>query len=798
MRTLKYAWRFLMRSKSYTIINLLGLAFSLACSIILIRYIHRELTVDAHSVDPEHIIIPLRDMEGNIHPGSLQQDWTEADSVYILDHQIVEQCRLMLQQRDNVVYENSNYAMNIAAVDSTFFHFFHYPIVAGEASLEAPNDAIITQHYARNIFGKENPIGKVLEYYGKNITIKGVIGELDCKSLLQFDILVSYRLIERWQRMDISLMRILPGVNLDKINKISNVYRKDKRGNRIRWKFIAWKDLYWENSIGHDDDYDSIMQFGNRTHLYILSGVTILLLLVGILNFINIYMVFMMKRSKEYGVKKVFGLQRLPLFLQIWMENQLLAFAALLTAWLLIEATQVPVSRLMNEQISYSAFDWKLSLGFIILLPLVTSIYPYIRYNYLPPIVSIRSITSNRHAITVRMTFLFFQYVITILLLILSFYFGKQLHFLLNTSPGYRTERILRAELLHENKNYLRSETEEKRNERFARQDRIKQLLNECPHIEMWMSSHYSILRGSSICMLLNDQDTRQPMLTLFPSPQFFQLYDLKVLEGEIPQKFEGWSDYKMVLNKAAMKAMGYTRLEDAFVRSESPLWISVSEKGEMEEGGTKLMPVVAVIDDYYPSHLTEGIKPMAFVVGPSSGNSDFLIAVSPDKEKEVIEYLKKTEKEIYNTEDFTYTWLTDEVHKLYAQDRQTANIYFVFALIAIIISCLGLFGLSLFDIRQRYREIAIRKVNGAGMKDLYLLLFRKYIKVIGCAFVLAVPLAHYLIYMYTQDFVLKTPIGIGIYLAVLAIISFISSSTVIWQIHKAAQIDPAKIIRSE
>ena len=798
MKTLKYAWRFLMRSKSYTIINLLGLAFSLACSIILMRYIHRELTVDAHSVDPEHIIIPIRDIEGNLHPGSLQQGWSETDSVYIPDHQIVEQCRLMLQQRDNVVYENSNYAMNIAAVDSTFFHFFHYPVAAGEVHLDAPGDAIITQRYARNIFGKENPIGKVLEYYGKNITIKGVIGELGCKSLLRFDLLVSYRLVEHWQRMDISLMRILPGVDLDKINKASNVYRKDKRGNRIRWEFITWKNLYWRNSIGHDDDYDSIMQFGNRTHLYILSGVTILLLLVGILNFINIYMVFMMKRSKEYGVKKVFGLQRLPLFLQIWIENLLLAFAALLTAWLLIEATQVPVSRLMNEQISYSAFDWQLSLGFIILLPLVTSIYPYIRYNYLPPIVSIRSITSNRHAITVRMTFLFFQYIITILLLILSFYFGKQLHFLLNTSPGYRTERILRAELLHENKNYLRSDTEEKRNERFARQDRIKQLLNECPHIEMWMNSHYSILRGGSICMLLNDQDTRQPMLTLFPSPQFFQLYDLKVLEGEIPQKFEGWSDYKMVLNKAAMKAMGYTRLEDAFVRSESPLWISVSEKGEMEEGGTKLMPVVAVIDDYYPSHLTEGIKPMAFVVGPSSGNSDFLIAISPDKEKEVIEYLKKTEKEIYNTEDFTYTWLTDEVHKLYAQDRQTANIYFVFALIAIIISCLGLFGLSLFDIRQRYREIAIRKVNGAGMKDLYLLLFRKYIKVIGCAFVLAIPLAYYLIYMYTRDFVLKIPVDIGIYLAVLAIISFISSSTLIWQIHKAAQIDPAKIIRSE
>lgn len=798
MKTLKYAWRFLMRSKSYTIINLLGLSFSLACCIILMRYIHREITVDSHCVDPEHIIIPLRDIEGNIHPGSLQQGWSETDSVYIPDNYIVEQCKLMVQQRDNVVYENSNYAMNIVAVDSTFFHFFRYPIVAGEACLDAPGDAIITQHYARRMFGKENPIGKVLEYYGKSVTIRGVAGEPKCKTLLQFDILVSYRLIESWQRMDITLMRTLPSLNLDKVNKISNVYKKDSRGNNIRWEFISWKEFYWRNVFGHNASYDSIMQFGSRTHLYILSGVTILLLLVGILNFINIYMVFMMKRSKEYGIKKVFGLQRLPLFLQIWMENQLLAIAALLTAWLLVEATQIPVSRLMNEQIGYAAFDWQLSLGFLLLLPLATSIYPYIKYNYLPPIVTIRSIASNRHTITIRMAFLFFQYVITILLLVLSLYFGKQLNFLLNTPPGYRTEGILRAELLHENKNRLRSETEEIRNERFTRQNRIKQLLDECPHIDKWTNSHYSILRGNSICTLLNDKDTHQAMLILFPSHKFFQIYDLKVLEGEIPQKFEGWGDYKMVLNKSAMKAMGYTQLEDAFVRSESPLWVTVSEKGEMEEGGTKLMPVVAVIDDYYPKHLTEGVKPMAFLIGQESGSSDFLIATKPGKEKEVMEYLKKIEKEMYNTEEFTYSWLNDEVHELYAEDRETATIYSVFALIAITISCLGLFGLSLFDIRQRYREIAIRKVNGAGIKDLYLMLFRKYIKVISGAFLLAIPISYYLIYMYTRNFIMKTTLSIDIYLTALLTVLLISWGTLIWQIHKAAQIDPAKIIKSE
>ena len=791
MKTLKYAWRFLMRSKSYTIINLLGLAFSLACCIILMRYIHRELTVDSHCIDPEHIVIPLRDIEGNIFPGNLQQDGVGADSVYIPENSIIEQCRIIVQQHDNVVYDRSSYTMNVLAVDSTFFHFFQYPIVAGTAGLEAPDDAVITRHYARRIFGKENPVGKVMEFNGKSVIIRGVVDEAECKALLQFDLLVSFRLMESWRRMYMSLMRVLPSVNPDAVNSTSNVYRKDSRGSMIRWKFVNWKQFYWDNSITHHQDYDAIMQFGNRTHLYILSGVAMLLLLVGILNFINIYMVFMMKRSKEYGVKKVFGLQRLPLFLQIWMENQLLAVAALLSAWLVVEATQIPVSRFMNETMEYSAFDWQLSLGFLLLLPLVTSVYPYLKYNYIPPIISIRSIATNRHSITVRMTFLFVQYVITALLLILSLYFGKQLDFLLNTPTGYRTESILRAGLLHENKINPGPD-------RVSRQKQIKQRLNECPHIEMWMNGYYTILRGGGVNILLNDKDTRQSMITLFISPQFFQLYDLKVLEGEIPQKFDGWNDYRIVLNKTAMQTMGYTQLKDAFVRSETPLWTVQNQDGQMEEGGTRLMPVMAVIDDYYPGHLTEGTKPMAFIVGRAGFGDDYLIAIAPGKKKEVMEYLKKIEKEIYNTEDFTYSWLADEVHELYSEDRETANIYSVFALIAIIISCLGLFGLSLFDVRQRYREIAIRKVNGAGMKDLYLLLFRKYIKVIGSAFVLAVPLSYYLIYMYTRNFIMKAPVGIGIYVIALLVILIISLGTLMWQIHKAALIDPAKIIKTE
>jgi ABC-type antimicrobial peptide transport system permease subunit len=141
---------------------------------------------------------------------------------------------------------------------------------------------------------------------------------------------------------------------------------------------------------------------------------------------------------------------------------------------------------------------------------------------------------------------------------------------------------------------------------------------------------------------------------------------------------------------------------------------------------------------------------------------------------------------------------MDDEVEALYKEDRKVATIYTIFALIAIAISCLGLFGISLFDIRQRYREIGIRKVNGAKIKDLYRLLFRKYVVVLVAAFVVSIPIAYYLITLYTQDFVVKAPIGIGIFIIALLVVSIISLGTLFWQVHKAANINPADVVKSE
>lgn len=348
MRTLYYlkmAVRFLMRARSYTIINLLGLAFSLACSIILIRYIHRELTVDANCVDAETVVVPLADIYSNWCPSARMY----MDSVYLADEQVTERCLVVPNERTHIVYENRTYNADILAVDSTFFRFFTYPVVVGTTMMQGEHVAILTRKFAEQLFGRENPLGKVLVYDGTSVVVQGVIDSPSNKTVWQFDVLLS-RGLQDWNRMNIEMVRVLPGTDLNAINKVSGIYRDTKYSGPMRYRFIPWKQFYFDSSIIAEK---SLMNHGDRSYLLILSGVIILLLAVGILNFINLYMVMLMKRSHEYGIKKVLGLGRSSLFVEIWLENFVLVFASLFVAWVLIEVTSVPVERLLGEQIDY-------------------------------------------------------------------------------------------------------------------------------------------------------------------------------------------------------------------------------------------------------------------------------------------------------------------------------------------------------------------------------------------------------------------------------------------------------------
>lgn len=789
MKTLKYSWRFLMRSKSYTIINLLGLACSLACSIILMRYIHRELTVDTHCIDREHVYAICTNTEGNRGLSGLKQ--YNYDTISI-DNRFVEAMATYIPlEKDYVISGTNRIPARCLVTDSVFFQLFHYPIVQGKLSLTTPQSALLTEKYARKIFGNENPIGKILRYSnGKDITIEGIVGEPECKTTINFDIILSSKLSQHWERMNTELYRFLPGTDINAINKTGSVprYINDPEYDTRTHTFslISVKDIYWDGSL--TDREPTMFLSGNRSHLIILSGVCLLLLLTGILNFINLYLVALLRRGKEYGLKKVFGVCGRTLFANIWIENTLLVLSALLVSWLIIEIMSAPTEYLFDTHFSYTAFDGWLSASILLLLPVITSIYPYIKYNYTSPILSIRSIGAQSHSKHFRMFFLGAQYIITFLLVVLSLYFNRQLGMLLSTEPGFRTKNIMNVNLVYESKDFS-SYTYESMQQRRQRVMLLDNELNACPFIELYEPSYENILTPTFGTNYLNNKGEKVFLNIHYATPAFFKLYDIKVIEGEIPDINKEDRRTVFVVNKAALKALGYTSINGVGV---------IEENQKKANANASLQPIVAVVEDYFEGHLTSGIKPTIYPVGARFSGDLYQIAYTPGKKKEVIDFLRNLEYKLYGSEDFEYTFLEDDIKAMYTQDRQTATIYSIFASIAIIISSLGLLGISLFDIRQRYREIAIRKVNGASAKDLYRLLFRKYITVLIIAFVIAIPLACYLINTYTQDFAVRAPVSIDIFIISLLLVIIISLGTLAYQVQKAAHINPTQIMKTE
>lgn len=784
MKTIKYAIRFLVRSKSYTLINLLGLAFSLACCIILMRYIHRELTVDTHCVDREKVYMTKVSMEGSEHVAGISG--YSYDPIELDENQIEIKSHFTSLEEDFLLVNGYRFPSRTIVTDSAFFQLFHYPLLQGKVSLDKPTSVLLMKEFAQKLFGKTNPIGKTIQHSnGKELIIEGVLDQPSCKSSIQFDMVLSRHLSTRWERMTTDFYRFLPSTDIKAMNEVG---RKPRYMNNPQWdtrqitfSFVPLQETYWHSEW---QDQKTMFLSGEKSHLYILCGVCLLLLLTGILNFVNIYLMCMLRRGKEYGLKKVYGANKSNMFLQVWLENFLLTATALLIAWFIIEVTQIPVSHLLNTQFTYIAFDGWLSLGILLLLPIITSIYPFVKYSLDSPIRSIQSIGWSSRSVRSRMVFLGMQYVLTLIITVCALYYNTQLSLLLNTNPGFRTQNIIAVKLIYSSQDYS-GYSEEKYQQEHARDKALGEKLKSCPVIEHIEPVWDKITERGYEINYITPEGEKVLLARRLVSPSFFKMFNIGLEEGAIPENNEKRC---YIINRAAMKALQFSSLEDASL---------IEENRYRRNKNTPYHPIIAIAKDHYGGHLSMGAQPTIYEVG-EFGRESVYIAYQEGRLQDLLEYLRGIMKEFYGTETVEYSILDEEVKAIYQEDRKIAGIYNIFAVIAIAVSCLGLFGISLFDIRQRYREIAIRKVNGAGLKDLYRLLFRKYLLVLGTSFVVATPLAYYLIHRYTADFVVKAPVSFDIFALALVLITIITVGTLWWQIRKAASIDPAVVMKTE
>lgn len=788
MKTLKHAIRYLFRSKTYTTINLIGLSFSLACCLLLVHYIHRELTVDTHCVDRENIYAVKMNMQGNSYLGEIK----DKQSVGIDVSSIKNSTRILPSQNDFIINGEHRFVTRTLGIDSLFFKFFDYKLLQGTTDMDIPESVWLMKDFADKVFGKENPVGKVIGYSnGKELVVKGILNQPENKTSINFDILVPISFVGG-NMTPMEFYSFTEGTDVPKLNMEGNkqhkLYPSDADSREFTFEFIPVKDVYLDQSLKRE--LTDMIYGGNRFYLMITTGVCLLLFVTCLLNFVNIYLITLLKRGKEYGLKRVFGASGRNVFLQIWTENFLLMALSLVIAWFFMEIMIIPLGDMLDITYEYKMFDFLSALAILIVVPILTSVYPYWKYSNTSPVLSIRSVSLSISSVRMRKVFLSVQYVLTFLLLSMSFYFNNQLEVMLNTEPGFRTKDVIIANLVYESKDF-QSYTPEYMQQRMQRVSAIDAKLSSCPDIEQWEASYIDILNGDYESNFFSGEGQKFTLNMRLASPRFFDLYDIRFQECASGDKlsFDG-AFCVAVLNRAAMDLLGYDNIQGAVITEETPM---------MSRGRQNAtFPVVAVVEDYYGGHLSLGKKPTVFFVMENISGDFYQIACVPGKVKNVLSYLEKVEKDVYGSGDFSYTMLEDDVAKLYANDRRIANIYTVFAIVAIVVSCLGLFGISLFDMRQHYKEIAIRKINGAGFKEINLMFLRKYLTLLIISFIVSIPLSLMLIFSYTDNFVVKAPVGIDIFLFAFVIVTVISLGTLYWQVHKAASINPAETIKTE
>jgi hypothetical protein len=473
----------------------LGFALSLTCVVIIARYTYSELTVDGFNKKLDRIFTTT--YEESINPGNIMYRGiynpnNEGNFPDISKHPGVEKHASFIYMNDGkITFDNQTYNASLLLTDTVFLQILDYHLITGINNVHRPEDAFITETFAAKIFGKENPVGKTLfsPTVNRNVTVAGIIRTPSNKSVLPFDVLASLQLRKRYMtHVPQSLFLLHPEVDYRSINRqYSEFSQISVWRTGIRYQLIPYKDIYF-NKIG------GRFLYGNFTYIFILSNIGILLLLIGLVNYINIHTVVMIRRNRELSMKKVFGAGDGRILFQLFLENLLLIAVSLLVAfWFAAMLHPFIENTFEIRQYPNLRFDISLAFVLIVALPLMTSVVPYLRYRYFSPVRSLRSANVTNKSLFFRKFFIGFQYFMTMGLITVSLFFVKQLDFMMNKNLGFRTQNIIRVHFLEQSYYSIYDNIHEEMNRRNEITAKFEQKLNESPLFEYWSYGDFPV-----------------------------------------------------------------------------------------------------------------------------------------------------------------------------------------------------------------------------------------------------------------------------------------------------------------
>lgn len=783
---LKIALRNLGKDKQFTFLNMLGLSAGLACTLLIYLWVHDELSYDKFF---EHDNQVYQVME-NRKSGS-QQLTDESSGLVseVLKVQIPEDVLYAAAvapadwwQKFTLTVGEKNIKATGQYAGKDYFNIFSFKMIRGERGkvLAAKNDVVISDELAIKLFGTvDNAIGKPIKFqHDKDFAVSGVFEKLPTHSSQQFDFVLSFDYladVQGWVKTwnnggPHNFVMLKKGTNIEAFNKkISNLVTKNS-GDTTRTAFaMRFSENYLHNTFNHGARVG-----GREEYVRLFSLIAIFILLIACINFMNLSTAKASGRMKEVGIKKVVGAARSQLIIQFLSESLLMAvftmILAIIIAWLLLPQ----FNQLTGKEIQLN-FDFRLIMiliGITLFTGLVSGSYPALYLSKFNPLAILKGqLSSSFGELVARKGLVVFQFTLSVMLIVAVLVVYKQIEFIQNTTPGYNKDNMIRFD--SEGKLAGNEET-------FA-----AELKNLPGVVNASFTQHNIVGRNYGTAGLSWDgkEANRDVYFEgFFGGFNFIETMAMKMAAGRAFSKNYGAEGSKVILNQTAVNAM----------HLQNPVGKNVKILGNNFQ-------VIGIVKDFHFESLHETVRPSFILLAQgASPYYKMMIRIKGAQQKETIAQIQRLYESYNPGFPFTYSFLDQAYQKQYETEVRVSTLTKYFSFLAILISCLGLFGLVAFTAQKRQKEIGVRKVIGASVNSITLMLTRDFLRLVCIAVVIAFPLAWWGMNKWLQGFEYRIDIGPGVFFIAGASIILITLLTVSFQAIKAAMANPVKSLRSE
>ena len=766
---IKVALRNLLKYKIYSFINIVGLAVGLACTLFILLWVQDELSYDRFHENAERIhrvAFTYRPLNLNRYhqPGALasylKQNYPE-----------IEQATFVFSGENKLSYRQTGFFERGMYVQPDFLTMFSFPLIRGSqtSALADPNSILITAKLSKKIFGTEDPLGKALQLNDRTqLTIMGVLEDIPHNTHLQFDYLIPAQINPGWMQQWDSKS----GFAYVMLRKASD----EKAVNQKIAGIMDRTNPTWENTLflqplTRDHLYPVYGQ-GVSLYIYIFSSVAIIILLIACINFMNLSTARSEKRSKEIGIRKTLGCKKGQLAKQFLIESILFSLIAMCLALLTVEVSLPLVNRLLNLQLQVHV-NWTLIGGLILMIVttgFIAGSYPALHLASLQPQQIFKPLaTKSSKRFLVRRFLVTTQFSLSILFIICMLTINRQLDYINNKDLGFTKEHLV----MLQTQGTLRSQSQIVKN-RLMENPQIVNVAVSDNDLLSWTNSGPVQWEGMP-------EGTQIEIGYNWVDYDFSKTLDTEMIEGRFfNREYTTDKDDAYVVNEAAVKLMGL----ESPIGKEITAWFG--RKGK----------IIGVIKNYHTATLHENIQPFALIL---SEKQNFLcIRIKPDRIAETLQDIEGTVKSIVPDDPVRFTFLDETIHRAYQIERRSQMLILFSAVLAVFVSCLGLYGLALFMAEQRTKEIGVRKILGASVANITAILAKDFTRWILIANLIAWPIAWFAMNKWLQNFAYRIEIGWWVFAIAGGIALVIALLTVSWQAIRSATANPVEALRYE